>query len=110
MVFKFKDNKRTQILVGRSSSVIYASICTKNGSKGEQAGAELCQAQVKLGWVGLNCKLFLTKNLESTLANINSSEILFISWKWNGFQLLKTLVFLYWASGSWHQYRQRWQA
>ena len=46
--------------------------------KEKQAGAELCQAQVKLGLVGLNCKLFLTEILESTLANRNASEIFVI--------------------------------
>jgi hypothetical protein len=45
----------------------------------KQAGAELCQAQVKLGLDWLSCKLFLIWYLELTLANINHSEIFDIS-------------------------------
>jgi hypothetical protein len=41
----------------------------------KQDGAELCQAQVKLGLSWLSLKLFLIGNLESTLANKNNSEI-----------------------------------
>jgi hypothetical protein len=38
----------------------------------KQAGAELCQAQVKLGRDWFSCKLFLIGNLESKLANRNN--------------------------------------
>ena len=56
----------------------------------KQAGAELCQAQVKLGWDSLSCKLFLIGNLESALAKRNNWYWIFhilklrlssISWK-----------------------------
>jgi hypothetical protein len=47
--------------------------------KRKQAGAELCQAQVKLGRDWLSCKLFLIWYLELTLANRNHSEIFGIS-------------------------------